>query len=261
MGVQHALRPADRSRRIDQKGRVVGVGVGVIGRLGAGCEPLNLLLGQNPHGRRRRMRQRQVVRERDRYGFGVGEQELRLLAGQRGSRGQRHEAGRKRGEECQDVGHVVVHADHQPRALRQTEPAQPAREPAHRQVKGAIAHLVWRARADHDQRRLVRMRRGLGGDAVAGDVEPWRWRKEWLSVHVRFPRLVHWHKQSLHPVCAESARDSTCCAAITLLGRDSPDWGAALGTGLLLSPNSWRTSMPRGISVPRRKRPEGTAAD
>jgi len=39
---------------------------------------------------------------------------------------------------------------------------------------------------------------------------------------------VHWHKQSLHPVCAESARDSMCCAATTLLGRESPDWVAAL---------------------------------
>ncbi|SUS08543.1 hypothetical protein DF3PB_730008 [uncultured Defluviicoccus sp.] len=38
---------------------------------------------------------------------------------------------------------------------------------------------------------------------------------------------MHWHKQSVHPVCAESARDSICCAATTLLGRESPDWVAA----------------------------------
>ncbi|SUS06256.1 hypothetical protein DF3PB_260007 [uncultured Defluviicoccus sp.] len=40
--------------------------------------------------------------------------------------------------------------------------------------------------------------------------------------------LVHWHKQSVHSVCAENARDSICCAATTMLGRESPDWVAAL---------------------------------
>ena len=41
--------------------------------------------------------------------------------------------------------------------------------------------------------------------------------------------LVYWHKQSLHPVCAERARDSICCAGTTLLGRESPHRVAALG--------------------------------
>ncbi|SUS08100.1 hypothetical protein DF3PB_580007 [uncultured Defluviicoccus sp.] len=43
---------------------------------------------------------------------------------------------------------------------------------------------------------------------------------------------MHWHKQSVHPVCAESARDSIRCAATTLLGRESPDWVAARGPAL-----------------------------
>ncbi|SUS06283.1 hypothetical protein DF3PB_2620002 [uncultured Defluviicoccus sp.] len=59
---------------------------------------------------------------------------------------------------------------------------------------------------------------------------------------------MHWHKQSVHPVCAESARDSICCAATTLLGRESPAWVAALVVRCQrMNPILWLTRTTRSM--------------